>query len=277
MPDLSASALACTEMAAKPPQVTGMNRSEDLGIVQQMKRDLDRRLARFFNRSPVELKQGVACVSVTFDDVPMTACRLGAEIVESQGARATFFVSGKFDSAHDPERFHTSKILRDLNSRGHEIGCHGFGHLQYQNALQQNIIADISANRSYFQYAGLPEAKSFAYPFGGVSPSVKRICGNYYSVCRGINAGINQRMMDSGLLRAVPLYDSRWSTAKSKKILQRVKQEGGLLVFFSHGIETNPGDYDCSPKLLETTLKIADDLGVEIKSLSKAVPFVSLS
>ncbi len=220
------------------------------------------------------LKRGIACVSMTFDDVPMTACRLGAEIIESHGAHATYFVSGKHADEGHLERFHTIEVLKDLASRGHEIACHGFGHLNYQRSSEKEIVEDINANRLFFQNAGLPEAKTFAYPYGAVSPNIKRICGTQYQVCRGITAGINQRIMDCGLLRAVPLYDSTWSVAKSQKALTRVKQEGGLLVFFSHGIETRPDYYDCSPMLLESTVKIALDLGIEIKPLSEAVQFV---
>ncbi len=238
-----------------------------------MKSDLERRFARILSRRPVALKPGVACVSMTFDDVPMTACRLGAEIMENQNAHATYFVSGKLAGKGHSGRFHTSEVLRDLASRGHEVACHGFGHLNYQNTSHKDIIEDINANRSYFQDEGLPEAQTFAYPHGGVSPSIKRLCGTQFQVCRGITAGINQRIMDSGLLRAVPLYESTWSVAKSQSVLNRVKKEGGLLVFFSHGIETDPGYYDCSPILLEGTVKIAKDLGIEIKPLNEAVRF----
>lgn len=240
-----------------------------------MKSDFERRFARVLNRRPVELKRGVACVSITFDDAPMTACRLGAEIIENQDARATYFISGKLESEGHSDRYHTGEVLRDLASSGHELACHGFGHLNYQNASKNDIVEDINANRSYFHASALPEAKTFAYPFGAVSPSIKRICSTQYQVCRGITSGINQRIMDCGLLRAVPLCDSTWSVASSQRILKRIKQEGGLLVFFSHGIETGPDYYDCSPILLESTVKIARDLGIEIKPLSEAVQFVS--
>lgn len=239
-----------------------------------MKSDLERRFARLLNRRPVELKRGVTCVSITFDDVPMTACQLGAEILENQNARATYFVSGKYADEGHLGRFHTIEVLKELASRGHEIACHGFGHLNYQRASEKEIVEDINANRVFFHNAGLPEAKTFAYPYGAVSPSVKRICGTQHQVCRGITAGINQRIMDSGLLKAVPLCDSTWSVAKSRTVLDQVKQEGGLLVFFSHGIETGPEYYDCSPMLLESTVKTARDLGIEIKPLSEAVQFV---
>lgn len=240
-----------------------------------MKGAIERRLARFIGGRPLPLKPGVASVSITFDDVPMSACQEGAALLDRYGGRATYYVSGTFERTGTPGRFHTGDVLRQLQDQGHEIGCHGFEHLHYQRLSATQIDRDIAANQAYFADTGLPAATTFAYPYGDVSPAVKRICGAQYSVCRGITAGLNQRVMDTRLLRAVPLYDATWSARASQDMLEQVKAEGGLLVFFSHGVEQDPGVFDCSPGLLESTLKIACDLELSILPLSQAVSLVT--
>lgn len=241
-----------------------------------MRGKIGRRLARVLARDTIRLQEGIGSVAITFDDVPRSACDIGSHIVADNGGLATYYVSGSFEKNGEPERFHRAEDLIRLNAQGHEIGCHGFGHLNYQCLTQNAVSRDIEDNQEYFQSLGLPVAESFAYPYGCVSPAVKSWCSKYYKVSRGITAGINTGIVDTRLLKAVPLYSSSWSVQQSSQLLNQATENGGLVVFFTHGIETNPGPFDCTPDLLHQTLKLARNLNLEILPLSKALKKLKL-
>ena len=65
-------------------------------------------------------------VSFTFDDVPASACELGARILEQQGARGTFYVAGSVTAGPGAPAPATIEQLRTVWANGHEIGCHTF-------------------------------------------------------------------------------------------------------------------------------------------------------
>jgi peptidoglycan/xylan/chitin deacetylase (PgdA/CDA1 family) len=235
-----------------------------------MRGKVGRRLARFMARDPIAVPPGRAAVCITFDDIPVTACTAGAQLLAQAGGRATYFASGGFDTDGSQDRFHTGDDLVRLHAEGHEIGCHGFGHLDYQSVPADAVSADLKKNQRYFEEIGVPPAQSFAYPYGCVNPAIKRICGDAYGLCRGIHPGINTDQADRRLLPAIPLYDATWSTGKSEQTLETVARTEGIVVFFTHGVEEAPGPFDCSPRLLSETLAIANRFDLPLLTMSAA-------
>lgn len=236
-----------------------------------MRGKLGRRLARILARDTIQFQAGKGAVAITFDDVPRSACDVGSRIVTDTGGLATYYVSGSFERSDTPEKFHTADDLLRLHAQGHEIGCHGFGHLNYQTLSRDGMSRDIADNQAYFQQIGLPPARSFAYPYGCVSPAVKSCCGDHYKVSRGITQGINTGTVDARLLKAIPLYAGTWSAADSRQVLQQTAAHGGLVVFFTHGVVPDPGPFDCTPDLLRQTMTAAQDLGLAVLPLWQAI------
>ncbi len=52
-------------------------------------------LARWSRNRMLDMRAGPPMVTFTFDDVPASACELGASILERHGARGTFYVAGR--------------------------------------------------------------------------------------------------------------------------------------------------------------------------------------
>lgn len=136
-------------------------------------------------------------VSFTFDDVYSNACTQGGDMIRAADGHATYYVCGKFDrSRGGAPQFYNARELVQLYQHGHEIGCHGFGHLDYQSASIELIRADIEANRIYFVDRGLPIPKNFAYPYGHANRRVKSMCAAYFNSCRGAQHMINRGAVD---------------------------------------------------------------------------------
>lgn len=220
-------------------------------------------------RDMVRLKSAKAVVSIAFDDVPSTACHLGATMVEEAGGRATYYVSGGLESIAGG-KFHTQEDLKRLHISGHEIGCHGFAHIRYTELNDAEMRQDIEQNQAYFEMAGIPKPTHFAYPFGAVNVRAKRLCGNMFETCRGIHGGILQTKMDRALLQATPLHAKKWTAQRIEDVLNELHINQGWAIFYAHSVSNNPEPYDTTPEMLDQLLKGANARGIDIMTISAA-------
>lgn len=65
---------------------------------------INNRLVRYFPGPTVQVEAASPIVSFTFDDVPESSWTNGARILEEEGARGTFYISGNFVDGYDNER-----------------------------------------------------------------------------------------------------------------------------------------------------------------------------
>ena len=209
-----------------------------------------RRLARYIGRVMRPLPPTRSIVSFTFDDVPSSACTTAADMVAAADARATFYVSGGLDrdtggsgglDRGTRTKYHSARELRRLCEDGHEIGCHGFYHLNYQSVSIEKVEADIATNRAYFVEHGLPIPTNFAYPYGCVDRVVKRTCARLFTSCRGVQNEINHGNVDLALLKAVPLFSHQLTAARIDTLLSRLMKSGLLADLLRPRRDERPG------------------------------------
>jgi ferredoxin len=75
-----------------------------------------------------------------------------------------------------------------LRRNGHDIQCHTFGHLGLRRTSAARADADCEQNRHWIADAlGDGPIKHFAYPFGNVSPWVKRVLRERYATVYEVN------------------------------------------------------------------------------------------
>jgi peptidoglycan/xylan/chitin deacetylase (PgdA/CDA1 family) len=224
---------------------------------------VERRLARFCQRQTVKLNNDTGIVCFTFDDVPRSACVQGSAILEKYGLNGTFYVCGGWTGTSD---FHTRADLLRLVDCGHELGCHGYGHRSYQSISEVEILADIQQNRSFFAELGCDVPQHFAYPYGHVSPAVKRIVAREFVSSRGVQPGINNSTIDLALLKSFPFYQRLWTEDSVARVIEQNAELRGLLIFFTHRVRTDPDEHDCSIRLLDFAVRTS------IASRTRVVP-----
>jgi len=234
---------------------------------------VERRLARVFNSKKTTLDNESGLVSFTFDDVPQSACHIGSRILEEHGFVGTYYVCGGFtDQGCHQERFHSRDDLIALVERGHEVGSHGYGHLDYQSVSLGEVEADIEKNRGFFLELGWAQPpRNFAYPYGCVSPAVKALCGDRFLSSRGILGGVNGDPCDLALLKAVPLFEERQSEESLARLIEQTARSKGWLVFFTHSVVSDPGRFDCTPELLESAVRRAAESGCRISTVGSVL------
>jgi len=199
--------------------------------------------------SKVLLPANRPTISFTFDDAPYSAFEHGAPILEQYGVEGTFYVAGSFDSVpvQEGRRYMTAQDVRLLHARGHQIGCHTYGHHSLRTLTMAESCVDAQRNREFWQQAIGCDLEDFSYPFGEVTLSVKKALKPYYQSLRGNRPGINRGEADMSFLRSVSIYSS---TLRKDEIDSRIRDceaRGGWLIFYTHGVgEKAPERFDIS-------------------------------
>jgi peptidoglycan/xylan/chitin deacetylase (PgdA/CDA1 family) len=236
-------------------------------------RRVERKLAKVFSRKTFSMRNRGGMVTFSFDDVPASACRTGSALLEKHGGRGTFYVCGSLTDSVTPRgEMHTYADLRRLLANGHELGSHGFAHLNYQNVSTQKAQEDINANRRFFVENGLDGAGvTFAYPFGCASPRAKALVLHEFACARTSDGGINSKTVDVGLLKSVLLYDRRINEETISGCLETTAAESGWLIFLTHEVCENPGPFGCSPGLFEFAVSRSRQLGLSVLPVKDAL------
>lgn len=218
-------------------------------------------LTSVFRRN-VQLTNRVPIVSFCFDDFPSSAYTNGAAILNSQGARGTFYVALALMNTENALGAQFSKSdLEGVLSGGHELGSHTLNHVSCRNLSIAAFESDVTRGREAIQQLTGSSAANFAYPFGHVTSVAKKRIGAAMRSCRGIYGGGNGPSVDCNLLRANSLYGGTEQLPKVEVLLKRHMQEGRWIIFYTHDVRSDPSEFGCTPDLLEKTLSSALRLG----------------
>lgn len=244
-----------------------------LSPFEKLRRKAASRISRHWALERRRLKSARPMVSFTFDDVAESAYGLAAPLIETTGARATFYVStallGKIGAHY---RFLDANSVAELHRRGHEIGLHGHAHVSFAGLSEQSIVFDIRANRDGLQsLCHGAEPENFAYPYGEVSWAAKRTLSRLTRSCRTVTPGVQSGVIDPSYLRSVELADARLAPATLDKYLDRAVERTGWLIFCLHDVSDSPSPYGCTPTLLGRALVGAAARKLEIVTVRQGL------
>lgn len=234
-------------------------------------------IARRICSKPIALRNTPPMATFTFDDVPASACDVGARILERHGARGTFYVTGKDCGTAGPDRPLRASIeqLRIVCKKGHEIGCHTFSHPTVRRVSNDELGAEIDRNRFVLQAIDNNiVVRNFAYPFGDLSVRTKRYLEARFDSCRSGHAGINSGVADLGALDAWPLGDMSLDRSKISELIDETIQSRGWLIFYSHDVTQPPSRYGVSPDLLEWTISAAKRAGCVLATVAEGLTII---
>jgi peptidoglycan/xylan/chitin deacetylase (PgdA/CDA1 family) len=221
--------------------------------------DIRRQVWCSLSRRPVPLGQKGPIVSFTFDDFPRSAYLAGAPILESYGARGTYYVSMSLINTMNKlgEQFRMEDLFA-LTQRGHELGSHTFSHVSAQRVDCSNFTQDVQKGEEALRSTtGRRSSGNFAYPYGAITLITKRRIGPTLRSCRGTCHGLNGPQIDLNLLRANPLYGDISAVESARKLIDACVTQRSWLIFYSHDVSRHPSPYGCTPELLEAVCSFA--------------------
>lgn len=224
------------------------------------------------------LRNARPIVTFTFDDVPASACELGARILERQGGRGTFYVAGGGCGTADLGGPSHASIdqLRTVWANGHEIGCHTYSHPAIRHMSLDDLGRELSSNQAVLKKISDDiVVRNFAYPYGDLSIRTKRYLEGRFDSCRSGHAGINIGIADLGALDACPLQNASLDRAKFAKLIAEVVQNCGWLILYSHDVAESPSRYGVSPDLLEWAVSAATASGCVLATVAEGLKLLN--
>lgn len=227
----------------------------------------------------VELPEELKVVSFTFDDFPASAVHNGSEILETYGARGTYYACMSMcreSSEPNPsgDYFHPENLER-LAQGAHELACHSFDHPSLLTASNQQIVDTIEANaKALFDVIGTRFSPHFAFPYGLFRPNTRQLLSRYFRSLRTIHSGPHHGSVDLLALQSSPLLrDTSFESLETQ--VRSVAETGGWLTLYTHEVTASPSPYGTTPDALERVVTLCRDLGVEMLPVGDVVERLS--
>jgi peptidoglycan/xylan/chitin deacetylase (PgdA/CDA1 family) len=223
-----------------------------------------------FHRRMVSIGNLGPVVSFTFDDFPRTAYAVAGRILESFGARGTYYVAPKLMGTDNGlGEICSPDDLRSLLAKGHELGTQTLHHFSSRKLSPQAFRVDVEQGiLQAEQMAGRP-ARNFSYPYGHVTLGTKKHLESVVSSSRSIFPGINGPEIDLNLLRANRLYGDMSGAPQVEQLIRQNVAQKGWLIFYTHDVRPNPSEYGCTPEFLEFAVSAAAHSGSRILTVEQ--------
>ena len=212
-------------------------------------------------------------VSFTFDDVPDSALGAGAGILETHGARGTFYVAGGLEGRVEPDRTLIDAAgCKELAARGHEIGCHTYGHQDLRHVDRSFLAADLARNARYLNAVDPRSGRrNFAYPYNSGSLGKRAMLAHAFRTCRGAGEAINRGPTDPTYLRAVEIRQPEAHVSGLTRWVDALVADPGWLIFFTHDISPTPTQYGCTATAFERLVGHAVKRGCSVLTVDAAL------
>lgn len=160
-------------------------------------------------------------LSVTFDDGYVDNFAIAAPILRKLGIPATFFVTTSFigsgiiapwdQGLRVPQKWMSWDQVRELASRGFEIGSHSDSHVSLSTTPPSKVRADLMASKQRLERELGSSARLFAYPFGGredISDASRQLVREIgFECCLSCFGGLNTANADPFFLQRVGISD----------------------------------------------------------------------
>ena len=227
---------------------------------------LRRRVARLVTQKPATLS-GLRrpLLTISFDDAPVSAARDGAEILKKHGVHGTYFISTGLSGQDSPlGRYTTAEDIKAVYDAGHEIACHTHTHIDCGRASARDIAQELQRNHDALRMMGLPAPRTFAYPYGDVSPGAKGLLHDRYLASRALHHGLITSGTDLNQAPAVGIEGSCGEQTAMVWLEKTAKTRDAWLILYTHDVRENASDWGCTPAALDRILDQARTMGFEI-------------
>jgi peptidoglycan/xylan/chitin deacetylase (PgdA/CDA1 family) len=234
----------------------------------------DRWLARRLMQKTLPLRRSAGVVSFTFDDAPASACHEGSALLEKAGCLGTWYIAGGLTGK--PEQgipCHSIDDLQQLAAAGHEIGCHTFSHRPCQGLSRSGLRDEFQRNGDFLAQVTGSRPAHFSFPLGIYGMQAKACAGETFMSSRLTRAGIHFGEADLNGLLAQRLYAHEMSVERLAELVKATAEGGGWLIFYTHDVSQQPGQWGCTPALLEAAIRLAIDNGCRVLPVGQAIEY----
>jgi peptidoglycan/xylan/chitin deacetylase (PgdA/CDA1 family) len=225
------------------------------------------------HRRAVPLHHTPPIVTFTFDDFPRSAYVSAGATLRAFGGHGTYYAAaGWMDGGPSTgDRYRTADLPALVND-GHELGTHTFSHVSCRKLSADEYAAEIAKGHdALYRLVGDAASGNFAFPFGAVTPAVKKAASLQCRSCRSTLAGYNGPVADLNLLRANRMYSDSVPFSHIKELVAGGARPGHWLIFYTHDVREHPSRVGCTPQYFEDTVRCAVEAGMRVMTVSEAL------
>ena len=240
---------------------------------------LSNRLIRATPRDAILVPESEPVVTFTFDDVPGSALREGAAILERHGARGTFYIAGGLAARVEADRVLIDAAgCRELAARGHEIGCHTHDHRSLHRVSKKALTRDLDRNAAHLDaiVPVRPKRRNFAFPYNAGSLANRGLLAATFRSCRAGGEAINRGEVDPCFLSGVEIRQPETRVEALGEWIETLVARPGWLIFFTHDIAATPTPYGCTPRSFDRLVAHAVSAGCRVLTTDAALDHFKL-
>lgn len=240
-----------------------------------MKHRLDqmrRRAARYLGVRPVDVAPAKGTLSISFDDIPVSAWTEAGPVLAEHGVLATYYVCGGLSGGTnlDLPQFETEH-LQALHAAGHEVGCHTFEHASVLSLSPTELAASVARNARWVgERLDGHVMTTFAYPFGDVAVQAKPVIAERFDCARGVRNGVNAGRSDRVNLQAIGLEARRLPGYDLGALMAETTAGRGWLIAYGHDVSDRPTPYGCRVDDLDRLIRLAKAADLDIVPVGAA-------
>lgn len=232
---------------------------------------LRRRLVRMVARKPLPQFSG-RYISFTFDDFPTSAAEAGANVLEKHDLRGTYYAStGQMGMRNHFGEISGPAHIHKLSESGHELACHTQNHVDCAANDAERVATEVDFNCRTLAGLGVASPVSFAFPYGDVNTSAKRVLGQRFTSLRGVQAGVNRPGTDANQLLSVGLEARANPVQRAMQYCKELQNSPGWLIFFTHDVREECSDWGCTPTDLEAVVSVVLDMGAQVDTVANVM------
>lgn len=233
---------------------------------------VQRRLTQWRTALPMPQGPRKPIVTFTFDDFPVSAANIGADLLEAAGAKGTFYVATSvMDQTNAMGKLCSKEDLLSLQARGHEIGAHTHTHLDCARADTTTALADIETNIESLKALGVTsEITQFAYPYGETSTQLKSALSDRFQTARGVLSGVNKQGSDLMQLRSYELDSNPHNDQRALDAINAAADTPAWVIIFTHDVRDDHSPFGTSPSTLQRLIKAAQGINADILTMGQA-------
>ena len=230
---------------------------------------LRRRSARVLACDTIRPRLERGLVSFTFDDCPVSVRDTALPMLAAKGWRGTLYAALGLEGLDNHLGPHMGAAdYKAAHDAGHEIGDHTYSHLDPMRAGVGLTLADVNRNRIALEEAGIPAPTTFAYPYGEVTPALKRALRERFALLRGIHSP-QDATLDLSLAASQRLYSAHMDDVM--KALRIAAEQNYWLILFTHDVREDCSEFGCTPGEFGQVVDAVAELGLDVVPVADAL------
>lgn len=242
-----------------------------------LKAKMKRRLVPLQGRRLLKPKLVRPIVSFSFDDCPKSVIENAITPLAQENWRSTVYISmGLCDTTNHLGLHMSADDVKALHADGQEIADHTFNHIDATQHSLDEFMANINKNQEALNALGLPESKTFAYPYGQVTTAAKKALSTKFKGLRGIRSRDSQEIIDLNQIKSNRLY----AGSEFEKLMAQIEglsAKPGWLPIFTHDVRENPSQYGCTPEQMRRVIEAVKASGAQVLPIAEAIEILELA